>query len=71
MSRVVFPLCKYVIPTVLLITIGVHLVAGFEISDATYIAGAHYLNAWLQTGGLATFIVGILVITLIIDKIRR
>jgi len=71
MSRVVFPLCKYVIPTVLLITIGVHLVAGFEISDATYIAGAHYLNSWLQTGGLATFIVGILVITLIIDKIRR
>jgi len=70
-SRVVFPLCKYVIPAALLITIGAHLIAGFEIPDATYIAGAHYLNAWLQTGGLTTFIVGILVMTLIIDKIRR
>jgi NSS family neurotransmitter:Na+ symporter len=71
MSRIVFPLCKYVIPAALLLTIGVHLVAGFEIPDATYIAGAHYLNAWLQTGGLVTFIAGILAIALIIDKVRR
>ncbi|MDD5142676.1 sodium-dependent transporter [Methanoregula sp.] len=71
MSRVVFPLCKYLIPAALLVTIGVHLVSGFEFPDATYIAGAHYLNAWLQTGGLATFIAGILIIYLIIDKIRR
>jgi len=71
MSRVVFPLCKYVIPAALLVTIGVHLVSGFEFPDATYIAGAHYLNAWIQTGGLATFIAGSLVIILIIDKIRR
>ena len=71
MSRVVFPLCKYVIPAALLVTIGVHLVSGFGFPDATYIAGAHYLNAWIQTGGLATFIAGTLVIILIIDKIRR
>lgn len=71
MSRVVFPLCKYVIPAVLLVTIGVHLVAGFEIPDATYIAGARYLNAWIQMGGLTTFIAGTLVIIMIIDKVRR
>lgn len=71
MSRVVFPLCKYVIPAALLVTIGVHLVSGFELPDATYIAGSHYLNAWIQTGGLATFIVGVLVMALIIDKVRK
>jgi NSS family neurotransmitter:Na+ symporter len=71
LSQLVFFLCKYVIPTVLLITIGVHLISGFEMPDATYIAGSHYLNAWLQTGGLATFIIGILVMILIIGKIRR
>ena len=71
MSRVVFPLCKYVIPAALLVTIGVHMVSGFEFPDATYVAGVHYLNAWLQTGGLATFIAGILIIYLIIDKVRR
>jgi NSS family neurotransmitter:Na+ symporter len=71
LNQLVFFLCKYVIPAVLVITIGVHLISGLEMPGATYIAGSHYLNAWLQTGGLATFIIGILVLILIIGKIRR
>jgi NSS family neurotransmitter:Na+ symporter len=70
LTRLVFTLCKYVIPPALVITIGVHLFLGFEIPDATYIAGTHFLNAWLQAGGLATFLIGILVMILIIEKIR-
>lgn len=70
LTRLAFLLCKYVIPTVLLLTIGIHLVSGFEIPDATYIAGRHFMDAWLQSGGLATFLLGILVLTLIADRIR-
>jgi NSS family neurotransmitter:Na+ symporter len=70
LTRLVFTLCKYVIPAGLVLTIGVHLFLGFEIPDATYIAGTHFLNAWLQAGGLATFLTGILVMVLIIEKIR-
>jgi NSS family neurotransmitter:Na+ symporter len=71
MDRLVFFLCKYVIPAALIITFFVHLIAGSGIPDATYIAGSHYLNAWLQSGGLATFVVGILTMILIIDRIRK
>ncbi|OPX64883.1 MULTISPECIES: sodium-dependent transporter [unclassified Methanoregula] len=71
LTRAVFLLCRYVIPSVLLATIGIHLIAGFEIPDATYIAGRHFLDAWLQSGGLATFLMGILVVVLIIERIRR
>jgi hypothetical protein len=70
LNRLIFTLCKYIIPAVLIITIVVHLFLGFEFPDATYIAGMHFLNAWLQAGGLATFIIGILVMILIIEKIR-
>ena len=70
LTRLVFTLCKYVIPAVLVITIGVHLFLGLGIPDATYIAGRHFLNAWLQAGGLATTLIGILVMVLIIEKIR-
>jgi NSS family neurotransmitter:Na+ symporter len=69
--RLVFLLCKYVIPAVLLATIGLHLISGFEMPDATYIAGRHFLNAWLRSGGLATFLTGIVAIILIIDAVRR
>jgi NSS family neurotransmitter:Na+ symporter len=69
-TRLVFTLCKYVIPAALVITIGVHLFLGLGIPDATYIAGRHFLNAWLQAGGLATTLIGILIMILIIEKIR-
>ena len=71
LNQLVFFLCKYVIPAALIITFFVHLIAGSGIPDATYIAGSHYLNAWLQSGGLATFVVGILTMILIIDRIRK
>jgi NSS family neurotransmitter:Na+ symporter len=71
LNRLAFMLCKYVIPTALLIIIGIHLLSGFEIPDATYIAGKHFLNAWLQTVGLVTFVFGILALILIIDALRR
>ena len=71
LNQLVFFLCKYVIPAVLVITIGVHLLSGFGIPGATYIAGASYLNAWLQAGGLATFIISILAMILIVRAIRR
>ena len=71
LNRIIFFLCKYLIPAVLLLTIAVHLVSGFELPDATYIAGTRYLNAWLQTGGLATFLMGILAMLLIIDRVRH
>jgi O-antigen ligase len=38
---------------------------------STYITGNHYLNAWLQGGGLATFLFGILVVIIIVRIIRR
>lgn len=70
-DRLVFFLCKYVIPAALIITFCVHLITGLGIPDATYIAGFHYMNSWLQSGGLATFVVGILTMILIIDRIRK
>jgi NSS family neurotransmitter:Na+ symporter len=69
--RLAFFLCKYVIPAVLLTTIGIHLISGFEMPDATYIAGRHFLTAALQSGGLIAFLVGILALILIIDALRR
>lgn len=69
LTRLVFTLCKFVIPATLVLTIGVHLFLGLEIPDATYVAGTHFLSAWLQAGGLATTLIGILVIVLIIEKI--
>jgi len=71
MSRIVFPLCKYVIPAGLVLTMAVHLISGFEIPDATYVMGVHHLNAWIQTGGLASLLAGILIITLIVNWVRR
>jgi NSS family neurotransmitter:Na+ symporter len=71
LMRLTFILCKYVIPAVLLATIGIHLVAGFEMPDATYIAGTHFLSAWLQSSGLATFLIGIFIMILMIDAFRR
>lgn len=71
LTRLAFALCKYVIPAVLLATIGIHLIAGFEMPDATYIAGRHFLSAWLQSGSLATFLMGILAMILILDAVRR
>jgi NSS family neurotransmitter:Na+ symporter len=71
LNRLVFFLCKYMIPAVLIITIGVHLISGSVMPDATYIAGAHYLNAGLQTGGVATFLIAILVMVILIDAIKK
>jgi NSS family neurotransmitter:Na+ symporter len=71
LNRLIFFLCKYVIPTTLLISIGMHLVSVFEMPHSTYITGNHYLNAWLQGGGLATFLFGILVVIIIVRIIRR
>lgn len=71
LNTVVFFLCKYVIPVTLLISIGLHLISVFEMPHATYITGNHLLNAWLQGGGLATFIFGILVVIIFVRVIRR
>jgi len=71
LTGLAFLLCKYVIPAVLLATIGIHLIAGVEMPDATYVAGEHFLNAWLQSGMLAVLLVGIIAVILIIRAARH
>ncbi len=71
LDRIIITLCKYVIPVVLLLTIGGYLVTGIEIPGTSFIPGTQYTGPLPQVGGVALVVFLVLVVWVIAGKVRR
>jgi NSS family neurotransmitter:Na+ symporter len=70
-TRAIFLLCKYLIPAILVILIVLHLVLGFDPTDATYLVGKRYIQSFVQMGGVFITIAGIYAMVILINTIRK
>jgi NSS family neurotransmitter:Na+ symporter len=70
-KRAIFFLCKYIIPAILVIIIVLHVVLGFDPTDATYLVGKRYFQSFIQMGGVFITIAGIYVMVILINTIRK
>jgi NSS family neurotransmitter:Na+ symporter len=71
LDRIIFLLCKYVIPAALLLTIAGYLVTGIEIPGTSFIPGTLYIGPLSQVVGVALIAVLILVAIFIAGKLRK
>jgi NSS family neurotransmitter:Na+ symporter len=70
-NRIIFFLCKYVIPASLMLTIGVQLVTGIGISGISGISGSPCIDSLLRVEGIALIAVLILVVVFVTGKLRK
>ena len=70
-ERIIFFLCKYVIPASLLLTIGVQLVTGIGIPGISGISGSPCIDSLLRVEGIALIAVLILVVVFITRRLRK
>jgi NSS family neurotransmitter:Na+ symporter len=70
-TRAIFLLCKYLIPAILVMLIILHLVLGFDPTDATYLVGKRYIQSFVQMGGVFIIIAGIYAMVILIKTIRE
>ncbi len=71
LNRIIYFLCKYVIPAALLLTIGVQLLAGIKIPGTSFIPGTQYIGSLFRLEGVVLFILLILIVSIIFGKVRR
>jgi len=70
-NRIIYFLCKYVIPASLLLTIGVQLVTGIGIPGISGISGSPCIDSLLQVEGIGLIAVLILVVVFVTRKLRK
>lgn len=61
LSRVIYPLCRYVIPPVLIVTTAARLLSGYDFPDTRNLPGSEFIGTLLQAEGFFV-IVGILIV---------
>ncbi|MDO9035990.1 MAG: sodium-dependent transporter [Methanoregula sp.] len=71
LDRIIFILCKYVIPVTLLLTIAGYLVTGIEIPGTSFIPGTLHIGPLSQVVGVSLIAVLILVAIFIGGKLRK
>ncbi|MDP3563178.1 MAG: sodium-dependent transporter, partial [Methanoregula sp.] len=71
LDRIIFILCKYVIPVTLLLTIAGYLVTGVEIPGTSFIPGTLHIGPLSQVVGVSLIAVLILVVIFIGGKLRK
>ena len=64
LARVIHPLCKFVIPAVLIITTAARLLSGLDYPGMRNLPGSEFIGTLLQTEGISLIIVIILVVIL-------
>lgn len=64
LARIIYPLCKFVIPTVLFVTIAARLLSGLEYLGLRNLPGSEFMRAVLQTKGIVIIVLVILGIIL-------
>ena len=71
LNRIIYFLCKYVIPAVLLLTIGVQLALGIKIPGTSFIPGTQYIGTLLRVEGIVLIIFLILSAIFVLGKVRK
>ncbi|MDO8871601.1 MAG: sodium-dependent transporter [Methanoregula sp.] len=71
LKRIIFFLCKYVIPAALLLTIVVQLITGMTVPGTSFIPGTQYIGSVLQIEGVALFALLIFVVYIIVRNLRK
>jgi NSS family neurotransmitter:Na+ symporter len=71
LNRFIFFLCKYVIPSALLITIGAHLISGIDVPGTSFIPGTHPVGTLFQVGAVTLVALLILSLSIIAGKLRK
>lgn len=66
LSRIVYPLCRYIIPLVLLVTTGARLVAGIDLADLRLLPGSRWIGTLLQVEGMAAMLIIALLVILLL-----
>lgn len=70
-NKIIFFLCKYVIPAGLLLTIVIQLITGITVPGTSFIPGTQYIGSVLQVEGVALFALLILIVYFIVRYIRK
>jgi NSS family neurotransmitter:Na+ symporter len=71
LNRIIFFLCKYVIPAALLLTIGVQFVQGIGVPGISFISGTPWIDSLLRVEGVALVALLILIVSIVAGKIRK
>ncbi len=70
-NRIIFFLCKYVIPAGLLLTILVQLITGMTVPGTSFIPDTWNVGSVLQVEGVALFALLILIVYIIVRYLRK
>jgi NSS family neurotransmitter:Na+ symporter len=69
-SRVIIPLCRYVIPAVLIMTTIARIASGLEIANTYLLPGSRYIGLLMQLEGITAIVVIILVVIFAACRLR-
>jgi len=64
LARIIYPLCKFVIPTVLFVTTAARLLSGLDYPGLRNLPGSEFIGTVLQTQGIVIIVLVILGIIL-------
>ena len=70
LARIIYPLCKFVIPAVLFVTTAARLLSGLDYPGLRNLPGSEFIGTVLQTEGIAVIVLVILGIILVICWFR-
>lgn len=71
LKRIIFFLCKYVIPAVLLLTVVMQLAAGITVSGTSFIPGTRSVGSLLQVEGITLLVLLIIGVSIIAKRLRK
>jgi NSS family neurotransmitter:Na+ symporter len=71
LNRIAFLLCKYLIPGVLILTVGADMTTGLHNPALSFISGAQFTGPVLQGAGIILFVLVLLVISMIAGSFRK
>ncbi|MDH7510640.1 MAG: sodium-dependent transporter [Methanolinea sp.] len=70
-ARIVHPLCKYVIPAVLLVTTLARLASGIDLADLRLLPGSPWMGTLMQVGGMVLIGAGTLIVVSLLCRFGR
>jgi NSS family neurotransmitter:Na+ symporter len=70
MARIVYPICKFAIPVVLLLTTAARLVSGLDYPGMRILPGSKFIGTLMQAEGILLIIAIILMIILAVCWLR-
>ncbi|MCU0631395.1 MAG: sodium-dependent transporter [Methanolinea sp.] len=71
MSRIVHPLCRFVIPAVLIVTTAARLLSGIDSADLRLLPESRWIGTLLQAEGMAAIIVLVLMLIILLCRFNR